>query len=1160
MRTSARCALAGLALLTAIPESSLAQGTATTTRCTISGTVTAGQARLPGVAVTATPRDGGTPLITSTAQDGRYTLAVAAAGDYTITADLALFAAAPVSVSLGTPCQAQADVTMTLASRVPAARPALMAASAAPNTPAAPATRAQSAPAGARRPGAQPGQPFQALTAVMDATGAAAAENETIDRDAASQLSLPPGFSVDTAGGSVTASGSAGQMNNALLFGMMGDGPMGREGGMPGAFGGAGGGDATMGGGAMGPASAFGGAAGFFGGGGALGGMGGPGGMGGMGGGPGGMGGRGGMGGGPEGGPGLPRLAMAGRMANNRPRGMVNYTLGGSMLNAAPYALTGQAVSEPEFLQQRVGLTVGGPVKIPGLFDWGTNTNFFVNYSGNFADRPSDRYSTVPSAAMRAGDFSATTSVIRDPQTGLPFPGNVIPANRIDPAARALLAYIPLPNQDGVRQNYYYSTATATRSNDIGLRFIRSFGSRQRRPGAAGGGQAAGRAAAGGRGGARGGGNLSMGLNYSNSRTVQASAFPTTGSTTDRTGWDVPVNVSFSRWGMMHAVRLQFNRNDTATANTYAFTRNVAGEAGLTGISADAFDWGVPNLSFSSVSSLRDTAPSARLDQTITVGLTTTRMQARHTLRGGFTLRTMRTDSRVNTNPRGTYVFTGLYTGGAGGSAAGRNNDVADFLLGLTQQATVQYGPGLQRFRASGLDVFVQDDWRANNRVSINAGLRYEYLSPYSEAEDRLVTLDVAPGFTAAAPVAAGQTGPYAGTFARTIVQPDRNNIGPRIGLAWRPASATTVRGGYSISYSSPVYYAMVQRLAGQPPYAVTDTRIATLASPLSFSAAFAGANPITTTNNFAVDPNYQLGWVQMWNADLQRDLTRTLFAGIGYTGTKGSSLDLQRAPNRGPSGLIIANVVPFIWESSEGRSIMHSVNVRLRKRMSRGFSAGLSYTFSKSMDDASTIGGGNVVVAQDDRNLGAEWGLSSFDQRHRLSADYSIQLPFGPNRRWLNRDTWAAHVFGGWVWNGSVSYNSGTPYTARILGNAGDVNRGTYGTLRANYNGQPIAIDNPTIAQYFNTAAFSAPAAGTFGNAARNTITGPSSTNVNMTMMKAFSLGGSRTMSLQVQANNVFNMAQFGAIDTVVNSPTFGQVVSMRAMRSVTVVARAGF
>ena len=1120
-------------------------------RCTITGSVVAGQTRLPGVAITVAPASGGAPVTTSTGPDGRFSVVVPAPGEYALKADLASFFAEPVTVTLGTPCQAQADFTMTLASRVaaparPAAAPPSVAAT--PTPPGRPQTPAAGTPAG-RRPQAPQ---FQPLAPVMDvASGAAgdpaAATAETLDREAAAQLSLPPGFSLEGSGAAVTATGSSGQMNNALLFGMMGEGPMGRE-GMPG------GGDFAMGGAAMGPASGFGDAAGFFG---AGGGMGGPG--GGMGGPAGAMGGRGGGGdGGRGGGPGIPRLGMAGRMGNNRPRGTVSYTLGGSMLNAAPYSLTGQPVEEPQFLQQRIAANVGGPVKIPGWFDFSQNTNFFLNYSGNHSDRPIDTYSTVPSAAMRSGDFSGTTGIIRDPLTGQPFPGNQIPADRISSTAQTLLPFIPLPNSPGDRQNFYYSTTAATHSDDINVRLMRSFGSTQRRPGQAAARPAAG--GAGGRGGGRGGASLSVGVNYSHSKSIQTSAFPTTGGSTRRSAWNVPVSFNFAKWGIMNAVRFQFNRSNSTTTNRYAYSQDISGEAGIIGISDDAFDWGLPNLSFSSISSLRDSAPSSRIEQTLTFGDTMTKMKGRHTMRWGADLRLMSTDSRVNTNPRGTFVFTGVYTGGTTGSAAGRNNDFADFLLGLTQQATVQYGPGLQLFRASSVNVFFQDDWRVSNRFTINAGLRYEYLSPYSEEENRLVTLDVNPTFTAAAPVVAGQTGPYSGAFVNTIVRPDRNNLAPRVGFAWKPETKTTVRGGYGISYSSPVYYSIVQRLAGQPPFAVTDTRLATGGIPIVMATAFAEPNTIQTTNNFAIDPNYTLGWVQMWNLDVQRDVTRTIFAGVGYTGTKGTSLDLQRAPNRGPSGLTIPDVLPFIWETSDGRSIMHALNVRLRKRMSRGFSAGLSYTFSKSLDDASTIGGGNVVVAQDDRNLAAEWGVSSFDQRHRLSADYSIQLPFGPNRRWLNRESWLAHAFGGWMWNGSVSYSSGTPYTARILGNSSDVSRGTYGTLRADYNGQPITIDNPSILQFFNTAAFSVPLPGTFGNAGRNTITGPSSTNVNMTVMKSFSLGGTRTMSVQVQGNNVFNMAQWGSIDTVVNSPTFGRVVSMRSMRTVQLVARLGF
>src|SRR5205814_6760429 len=128
------------------------------------------------------------------------------------------------------------------------------------------------------------------------------------------------------------------------------------------------------------------------------------------------------------------------------------------------------------------------------------------------------------------------------------------------------------------------------------------------------------------------------------------------------------------------------------------------------------------------------------------------------------------------------------------------------------------------------------------------------------------------------------------------------------------------------------------------------------------------------------------------------------------------------------------AGVQPCLWQTSQGDSILHSASVRLRKRMQRGVSVGGTYVFSKSIDNASSIGGGGTVVAQNDQDLAAERGLSSFDQRHRLTADYTYELPFGTDRRWANRG-WPATIFSGWVWNGNVQLASGTPYTARVLG-----------------------------------------------------------------------------------------------------------------------------
>jgi hypothetical protein len=267
----------------------------------------------------------------------------------------------------------------------------------------------------------------------------------------------------------------------------------------------------------------------------------------------------------------------------------------------------------------------------------------------------------------------------------------------------------------------------------------------------------------------------------------------------------------------------------------------------------------------------------------------------------------------------------------------------------------------------------------------------------------------------------------------------------------------------------------------------------------------------------------------------------------------------MLRAPNRGPNGLLIDSVQAFTWESSGGHSIMHALSLQMRKRPTKGLGGGVTYTWSKAMDNASSIGGGGGVVAQNDKDLDAEWSLSSFDQRHRLSADVNVELPFGPNHRWLNNDGWATKILGGWSWNTTAMFSTGNPLTARILGSTSDVARGTNGTLRADYNGQRIAISHPTFAQYFNTAAFSVPASGSFGNSARNLIAGPGQHNASMSLMKTVQIRQGRSLSLRVQANNVFNTVQFGSIDTTVNSPTFGRVLSVRSMRSVQFNLRMG-
>jgi hypothetical protein len=1085
--------------------------------CSVSGVISSGRTLLPGVVVSVIDAENHALDVSASNADGVYALKIPGPGRYTLKAEF--FAFAPIARELTVDqagCQQRTDLPMTLASRAP--QPTPLSGAAAPATPLDAtnvARRGQAAtPGGGGQGRGRAGdgrgqataQPFQSLELLADQAGLARPDDNGGANDAAVQQLLPAGFSADTSAESVTSIGSS--QANAGFFGPNGPGDFADR------FGnGLGGGD-----------SAIVGAAGREG----------PGGGRGPGGSPGGFaGGRGGFGG------------RGGR--GNQIRGSAYESMDSSALDTAPFALNGQPSVKPDYFQQRLGATLGGPLVIPHVVN-SPRTFFFVNYTGNHSRNPYDAYSTVPTPAERGGDLSAVAKTLVDPVTGVPFLNNQLPGARLDPAAQKLLSLFPVPNEDGAL-NFHTVGTTTSQLDDVNVRLVKTFGAVPQR-GGGGGGRGGGGGGRGGPGAGRAGvSNLNISIHYRHSDNTSANPFPALGGESKTSAWDIPVNYSFTKAGMTHSLRFGFNQQHTETTNLFANSVNVAGNAGLLGVAVDPFDWGAPTLSFSNFASVRDTNPSTRTDRTLSAGDTITKIRGKQTLRFGGDYRSIRADSRTDANARGSFVFTGLYTG----------SDFADFLLGLPQQASVQFNPDPVSFRSTSWDLFVQDDWRATDKITVNVGLRYEYFSPLSESGNQLETLDAAPGFTAAVPVAAGASGPFSGPLPDTIVRPFRDGFAPRLGVAWRPRTGTVVRAGYGVNYNSSVYQYIAQQLAAQCPCAVINTLLESTSTLIPIETALQHVQPGSTLPTYGIDPDYRLGYVQIWNLDLQRDLTRTLQLGIGYTGTRGSNLDVLRAPNRGPAGLLIAGVPPFIWESSGADSIMHALTLRLRRRLTGGLALGGTYTLSRSIDDASSVAGGGGTVAQNDQDLAAERGLSNFDQRHRVAADFTYELPFGANKRWFKAGA-AAAVLGNWTLNGNATLASGTPFTARVLGSISDVSQGVNGTLRANYNGQPIDVSDPSSTAFFNTAAFSIPAAGTFGSAGRNTIIGPGTSSMNLGLTKNITFSQTRGLSLQILASNVFDTVQFAAIDTYVNSPTFGQVTSVRPMRRVQLLMRFRF
>jgi trimeric autotransporter adhesin len=1102
---------------------------------TIHGVVKSGNMPLPGATVTAANTLTDQKVTTSTDVDGSYSLQMPSDGSYVVRAQMAAFASVTKEVRVDSSNhEVEANLELILLSRVPKSEPKPEPKSEVKTEPAN-----QTAPAQARATGA--GRGLQSLTLEQRSEG------QDMNGNAAGDIvpqGMPvPGIAPDSATESVAISG-----NSSSPFAGMSSAEMQQR------FN-----DARQQGG------------GFAGGGGGFGG--------------------GGFGGGGFGG--SPMVFGRRGFDINKPHGSIYYGIGDSALNAAPYSLTGQPVIKPAYEQNNFGGSIGGPLNIPKIYHGGDKTFFFVNYNGKRGENPFDQFSTVPTLLERQGNFSQTLYTsgsdagqpvrIFNPVTNTQFPDNTI--TQINPVAAGLLPYIPLPNLPGNFQNFHFITSANSSSDDLNIRINHSFGAvlRGRRQGGRRGPQ----------------NNLTFGFHYHGSSAELTNPFPSVGGHTDVRGFDIPISYVRSFGKLTNIARFDFNRSRTRTQNLYASVDNITGALGIDGVSQNPFDWGLPGLSFTNFGGLQDINPALLRNQTFTYSDNMIWNHGKHTWRWGGDFRRIQLNTETDSNARGSFIFTGLNTSQiAGGQpATGTGFDFADFLLGLPQQTSAQFGENNYHFRGNSWDLYAQDEWKMRGNLTLNLGVRYEYVSPFTEINNRIVNLDLSPGvlsLSGGPPVVAvvlpGQAGPYNGTFPVTLVRPDRNNFAPRIGFAWKPFSQTVVRGGYGINYNTGAYQTIVQQLAFQPPFSFAETNVQTSPGQLTLQNGFPAVQSAGITNNYAVNPNYRMGYVQIRNLDIQQQIKPTLLLNIDYTGTKGTDLDILEAPNRTATGIRIPGVQAFNYENSLGDSEANAGSVRLRKRLAHGFSVGGTYTFSKSIDDASTIGAGATSgsgsaglgaggtaagagassgsssagatnVAQNAFDLSAERGLSSFNQTHRFTADYLWELPFGHDKRWLTGNSVPRAIFGDWQWSGDWTIASGLPFTPRLLGDFSDVERGTNGTLRPDLvPGQSISIPNPSIGQWFNTAAFVAPTVGQFGDARRNSIIGPPTKVFDMAFTKIFPLKESRVLEFRAQATNVFNIPQYASIDTQVNSPTFGRVTAVGAMRAIQLTARFRF
>jgi hypothetical protein len=1089
---------------------------------------------LPGVSITAAHSLTGRKVITSTDVDGYFHLDLPSKGRWVLRVQFSAFADQTAEVVL-TPEQADAahDFELVLLSRVPKATDNAEE----PNESGSGRRRAAGSPAaaasgalGGTPGGTQRGAQRLTLSTDDDALAQSATPGEA-DTAAASASGLAA--SADATNQSVSVSG---RMGNAQDFGLQNMDELRDRVEQMRARGQLGAGGFDNGGGSGG--------GGF---------------------------GMGGFGGGGAGGGGRMRMGSF-----NRPHGQIYYTASNAALDAAPYSLSGPA-EKPAYGANKFGAMLGGPLKIPHVFDDGGKTFVFLNYSGTRSSTPYDVFSHVPTMDERSGDFSQTLvkgSPVQlfNPQTGLPYANNCVGAinsqgqcvGSISPQAAALLNYIPLPNVlNDPQRNFHFSSAAAADQDIFALRLTHNFGAPNLQRGTRGAG------------GGRPRNNLSFGLNYQRNESDNLQPFPTVFGITHTNGFNANVGWAVSKGKLSNQLRFTWNRSRSHANSHFAGMTDVAGGAGINYPAPivparTPVIWGLPGLAFTDYTSLSDLAPSQTDSQTFSLSESLGWVRGKHHLHFGGDYRWIDNKAYASSNPRGSFTFTGSSTAayainpttGLPTPVTGTGYDFADFLLGYAQQTSLAYSQIHDQYLGDSYDLFAQDDWRLRGNLTLNFGLRYEFISPFHEAHNELENLitqfDASGNFVTATAVSPG------GSYGRALLNPQRDNFAPRVGIAWKPFGAkTVVRAGYGINYNLGQYTSIVQNLAAHPPCsnmtsstqplcAITATNgISTPTAPSTLTLANGfPSSPVAIPNNYGIDPNYRVAYVQMWNLNVQHELTPTLLLNVGYTGSKGSALDMLRAPNRGPDGVINPNVAPFNWETSQGSSILHAGSLRLRKRMTKGVAVGGTYTYAKSIDNASSIGGGTQVVAQDDKNLRAERGLSSFDQRHKLTGDWTLELPWGEGRKWLTKPGIAQKALGDWLLQSSFTVASGTPFTAHVLGNYSNVAGGTNGSLRADYNGEPIQIGDRSITRWFNTAAFSLPATGTYGTAGRNTIIGPGSWLFNLVLSKNFPLKDSMGLEMRAEADNVLNHPNYSGIDTTLSSPTYGEVTSVASMR----------
>jgi hypothetical protein len=855
---------------------------------------------------------------------------------------------------------------------------------------------------------------------------------------------------------------------------------------------------------------------------------------------------------------GVTQINVTTKSGTNRLRGSLFEYLRNERLDAKNF-FDSKTAPIPPFTRHQYGATAGGPIMRNRLF-------FFANYEGLREDKALTTTSTVPSAALRAGDFTGRRPIY-DPATrtlepngtitALPFPGNRIPADRIDPKTMLAMQFWPEANLTGTGRNFLSNESRRVNGDQWLARvdFVQSdqvswYGR----------------------------------FSWAKDREYSPSAFPNQGTwTNSRPDQVLLANTWVLPRNLVSSFRFGWSRFDNLVVGVNSYVKDVNGELmkiqGLN-LGNDPAFWGLPTFGVTGYTGFGDRTNIYLTHNNIfEIGDDLSWVRGKHLMKMGFSMKRIHYNQLGNQFALGGFDFDGTATENPA-ARTGTGDPLADFLLGIMSQSYTAVQPADAQLRSTYWAGYFADSWRVAPALTIDFGLRYEYLTPFRDLNDQSVNLA---GIETGDPilVRASNQGngrePYEGQTVRFtraqmvrdgrmgpgLVNPDRNNWAPRVGVAYSASDRMVVRAGFGVFYNmidlGNSIFDMARTLAGlRRDFPNRDFPDLQLSSRPFHTGASAGVVPLAQPLILANAPDMRTSYVNQWSANVQRALTSDLSVDIGYVGSRSFNLKKVTGYNNplpGPGSIDARRPYQqFGWiqyPDSVGSGRYHALQLKAEQRLRHGFTVLSAYTFGKSMDDTSGVrpGGGDTLFVNNPWcNTTCEWGRSSFDVRHRWVTSALVELPVGRGRKFgSGLPALADALVGGWQLGGILTLESGLPATPSAGRDTTNIGTGA-GNRPALTGVDPnLPPGERTVDRFFRTEAFAQPPLYTFGDAGRNIIEGPGIINLDASLTKRFPMGGTREVEFRAEVFNAANHPIFGFPDTNLQSATYGRLTSTR-------------